>query len=336
MFALNESFYSSSKGVLYEFCCPCRIVSYISTSLDFLIILFYFHFPRVALRKCCNRLDYRKLTCSSCFLSVLLPLDWSWVYMRWPVPWPRGEYVGRLSSTFHHGLSLSASLAFVFSASELAVFFIFCFQFSHAGHCPCFFSASLPPNPPSSLLYALYLLHLPSCPSRSSLPALPSADDALIILQREVLSLSRHPSLPSFPVLPHIYLQMQRFLSFNLSSSFSCIPLFSLFFPLKIHKAAASWITTIHPFIQPATPLLFLPTGPHPTAVGSKCCRDRAWAKISSPCRSLSMYHLIRINLHPRIQVFLLCSFFLLQTVFFYFSFTSIQVVCSKALPKSL
>lgn len=86
-------------------------------------------------------------------------------------------------------------LAFVFSASELPLFFfpIFCLYFLSCWPLSmffCFFSASLP-------FSSVCTLSPPSPQLSLSLfsPALPSADDALIILHREVLSLRSAPHL---------------------------------------------------------------------------------------------------------------------------------------------
>lgn len=89
-----------------------------------------------------------------------------------------------------------------------------------------------------------------------------------------------------------------------------CLPRFSLFPFLQpsstsfIHFRPASLINSqnypfISPLIHSSSQLLFLPNSPHPTAVGSKCRGDSAWAKISFPPRSLSMYQLIESNRTP-------------------------------------
>ena len=179
---------------------------------------------------------------------------------------------------------------------------------------------------PSLLYLLLYLLHLSSCPSCSSLPALPSADHALIICKGRLVPPCAVPLSWCSPTRFPIYLTSSRQ---NRSVSKFCLLPFFLFPFLQqssvsfvqlwfSHSLYSQNYPSVHPFIQPAPFSPFLLTSPNPTAVGSECRRDRAWAKISSPRRSLSMYQLIGINLHPRILVLLLCSSSPLQAPLFY------------------
>lgn len=74
------------------------------------------------------------------------------------------------------------------------------------------------------------------------------------------------------------------------------------FYPTPLLSSISLNLVTMLSIHHSSSQMLFpsLPAGPHLAAVGSKCRGDRAWAKISSSCRSLSMYQLIGINVHPR------------------------------------
>lgn len=147
-------------------------------------------------------------------------------------------------------------------------------------------------------------------------------------------SSSPRPSLPPW-LGPLIYLEILQTQSHHLSISCTlcflpspifpfpqpCSAPFIRFLPCYLHlftKPIHSFITHLstHPFSHSSSQLLFLLTSPHPTAARSKCREDSAWAKISSPRRSVSMYQLIGINLHPGILLLLLCFSSLLQAPF--------------------
>lgn len=136
-------------------------------------------------------------------------------------------------------------------------------------------------------------LQLSACPF---LPALPSADHVLITPQRNTLPPHTvHLSWCS-PLCP--------------ISVRHCFALTSFYFapvtPSTSHCLSQCYHSS---FIKPAALPLFLPKTSHLTAVGSKCREAGAQTKISSPCRSLSLYQLIGINLHSRTLLLLLIFF---------------------------
>ena len=210
-------------------------------------------------------------------------------------------YMNTLSSS-----PLSASTVFV-SPHPCSPVFIFYFPFYVlAGlHASVLLSPPIPISalsPPSLQLSLSFLSACPpicwSCPDNSAEgrssppPFAPSLSPDVPPLR----CLSIRLFFPLSPdCLPHPV-----FLSFNLTPLLSSI---SLHLP---HKAIHS--SCIYPSGQLLVPGSSQPS-PDPTAAGSKCRGDRAWAKISSPRRSLSMYQLIGINLHPRIPFLLLCFF---------------------------
>lgn len=137
------------------------------------------------------------------------------------------------------------------------------------------------------------------------LPALPSADHVLITPQRNTLPPHTvHLSWCS-PLCP--------------ISVRHCFALTSFYFapvtPSTSHCLSQCYHSS---FIKPAALPLFLPKTSHLIAVGSKCREAGAETTISSPCRSLSLYQLIGINLHPRTLLLLL--FFFLSYRFCYFN----------------
>lgn len=216
--------------------------------------------------------------------------------LQWPHQPCLHEHFIILSSVSIHSLC--------FSTSSLSRFHLL-FPFLRAGQSPCFCSASPPPSPisalspPSLQLSLSFLSACPpicwSCPDNSaegrSSPLAPSLSPDVPPLRclsiRLFFLFSRLPPSPCFPFLqPH-------------STSF-------IHLSPSPHKAIHS--SCIYPSSQLLVPGSSQPS-PDPTAVGSKCRGDRAWAKISSPRRSLSIYQLIGINLHPRILLLLLCFF---------------------------
>lgn len=156
-------------------------------------------------------------------------------------------------------------------------------------------SAPHPPLPPNTQTHShtnsisVLSLQLSACPF---LPALPSADHVLITPQRNALPpRTVHLSWCS-PLCP---ISVRHFFARSSirTNSFPSTLLQFLPPPPTVFSQHSA-------FTRQAALPLFLRKAPHLTAVGSQCREAGAEAKISSPCRSLSMYQLIGINLHPR------------------------------------
>lgn len=206
--------------------------------------------------------------CLSCYLAV--------------------NVLARLSEHFIilYSVSICSSAPFV-SPHLYSAVFIFCFPFYMLAS----LHASVLHLSPS-LLSLRYPLHHSSCPSRSRLPALPSGDHALITLQSEALP--PHPGLLSCgsSLCPLSIRKSPDTIAPSLHLLYRCLPRFSLF-PF-LQPSSTSFIRfclapliysqnhpfiihlSTHPFSHSSSQLLFLPTSPHPKAVGSKCRGDSA------------------------------------------------------------